>query len=147
MLCNRLFTDGLDGGLICSVELTCYDLNVRIEGIELSLVRLEMSGGIVADIDRFGRVVGILMRSGSANAQWRIATWGISVSTCDTYLKVCIPVIIMTFPLTRSPAGMSATCLIPGRPSNSGSSGMPSVNCLLSACSLRFAAAPAILMV
>ena len=109
-----------------------------------------MVGGVVADVDCFGGVAGVLMCCGTSDAEGGVASCvsnGVRGSGESAKGKggIYVPVMMTTLPFTRSPGAMSATCRIPGRPSNSASAGIPSTNCLLRACSLAFAAAPAML--
>jgi hypothetical protein len=51
------------------------DIDGRIELLQLALVGLEVVGGIIAEIDSTGSIVGELVRRRSTNADCAIATW------------------------------------------------------------------------
>lgn len=60
--------DCLDGFFIGSIELADVDVYAGIQGLDLPLVCCQVAVCVVADVDGFGAVVGVLVRCGAADA-------------------------------------------------------------------------------
>lgn len=67
--------DCFDGFFVGRVELADVNVYTGIQGFNLPLVCCQVAVGVVADVDGFGAVVGILVRCGAADACGGVGSW------------------------------------------------------------------------
>lgn len=66
------------------------DLDVRVQGIELPLMRFQVFGGVVADEDGFGAVVGELVRRCAPDADGAVGAGYDYYFVFDATVKVLV---------------------------------------------------------
>ena len=73
---GHCIVDDLRHGLfVRGVELPHLHIYARVEGLDLALVCCEMRVAVVADVDCFGAVFGVLVGAGAAEAGGGIGSW------------------------------------------------------------------------
>jgi hypothetical protein len=123
----------LDRLLVGGVKLPRVDVDQRPQGVDLALVRVEVGGIVVADVDGLCAVLGELVGRGAADAEDGVCAWElVSIYFRDIFIKGLlgrIPVMMMTLSATRGPWG--ATLKMAGTE--------PAASWLPMACTRRFA--------
>ncbi len=72
---ERVADHFLDGLLVGGVELANVDVDLGVQAVDLALVRLEVGGIKVADVDGLGPVLRELVGRGAADAQDGVCAW------------------------------------------------------------------------
>lgn len=72
---HRLVHHAFHVGLVRGVEVPGVDVDVRVEGFQLALVRRQVLVRVVADVDGSGAVVGELVGGGAADADWGVGSF------------------------------------------------------------------------
>ena len=72
---ERVVNDFLDGLLVGGIELARVDVYLGVQAVDLALVRLEVGGIEVADVDGLGPVLCELVGRGTADAQNGVCAW------------------------------------------------------------------------
>ena len=104
---QRLVHNGFQGPLIRSVKLPGMDVDIRVEGLQLPLVRRQVLVAEVAEEDGARAVLRELMGAGAADAQGGVGPCGrhaleIScVVMAGAAARAGVPVMITTLPFTR----------------------------------------------